>query len=142
VTAEQPGFTQLRYLVVEDDTSMRQVVQFELSQLGITRTTACASALEASNALDNSTDAAPFDIIISDWNMPFMSGLDLLKKCRNYPRFRHIGFLMITSVNEVSHIKDAVAAGVDNYIVKPVTRDLLKEKLQMIFDKRFTKKPG
>jgi two-component system chemotaxis response regulator CheY len=140
VADRHSGFISLRYLIVEDDTSVRQLIRHELTQLGITKISDASSALEAANMLEDALQALPIEMVISDWNMPFMSGLELLRKCRNHSSFRNVGFLMVTSVNDVNQIREAVVAGVDNYIVKPVTRDLLKEKLQLIFDKRFANK--
>ena len=73
-----------------------------------------------------------FEFIVSDWNMPNMTGLELLKSVRADDRFKHLPFLMVTAEAEKENIIEAVKAGVTNYIVKPFTGVTLKEKLDKI----------
>jgi two-component system, chemotaxis family, chemotaxis protein CheY len=75
----------------------------------------------------------PFDFVISDWNMPQMTGLDLLKKVRTLEQTKKLPFLMVTSEAEQSNVVTAVQAGVSNYIVKPFSQQTLKEKIEKIF---------
>ena len=79
------------------------------------------------------------EFIVSDWNMPNMTGLEFLKAVRADPRFKHLPFLMVTAEAEKENIIEAVKSGVSNYIVKPFTGDTLREKLSKVFN---TKKVG
>jgi two-component system chemotaxis response regulator CheY len=73
-----------------------------------------------------------FELIVSDWNMPNMTGLEFLKTVRADPKFKHLPFLMVTAEAEKENIIEAVKAGVSNYIVKPFTGQALKDKLEKI----------
>ena len=75
----------------------------------------------------------PFEFIVSDWNMPQMTGLDLLKNIREDDRFKDLPFLMVTAEAEQSNVVIAVKAGVSNFIVKPFAVTTLKEKIDKIF---------
>ncbi|MDH5581338.1 MAG: response regulator, partial [Bdellovibrionales bacterium] len=79
-----------------------------------------------------SSGGDPFEFIISDWSMPEMSGLDLLNKVRDDDNYKTTPFLMITAEAEQSNVLVAVKAGVSNFIVKPFTTDVLKEKINKI----------
>ena len=76
---------------------------------------------------------APFEFIVSDWNMPQMTGLDLLKHIRATDDLKHLPFLMITAEAEQGNVVIAVKAGVSNFIVKPFSAQVLKEKIDSIF---------
>ena len=75
------------------------------------------------------------DVILADWNMPRMTGLELLKAVRNDESLRNIPFVMVTAEAQKSAVLEAVQAGVSSYIAKPFTADVVKEKLKQIFDK-------
>ena len=77
----------------------------------------------------------PIDLIITDWNMPQMSGLELLQKIRAHPEHQHIPVLMITAEGQEEYILAAVKAGVDNYVVKPFRAETLKEQIETVFKK-------
>ena len=77
----------------------------------------------------------PIDLIITDWNMPQMSGLELLQKIRAHPEHQHIPVLMITAEGQEEYLLAAVKAGVDNYVVKPFRAETLKEQIETVFKK-------
>lgn len=129
---------ELRFLVVDDMLTMRKIVSKQLKDLGVTAITEADDGSTAWKALEESvTKNAKLQFIVSDWNMPIMKGLDLLKKCRSDERFKDVAFLMVTAEAEVAQVKEAIVAGVDNYVVKPFTPDAFRDKLNMVFKKRF-----
>jgi len=77
----------------------------------------------------------PIDLIITDWNMPQMSGLELLQKIRANPEHQHIPVLMITAEGQEEYLLAAVKAGADNYVVKPFRAETLKEQIETVFKK-------
>lgn len=118
-------------LVVDDFATMRRIVKNSLKQIGF------RSILEA----DDGTTALEvlkkqqIDLIISDWNMPEMSGLELLKSVRKDEATKDIPFLMVTAEAQKDNVLQALKAGVSNYIVKPFTPDAIKTRLCQILDK-------
>lgn len=117
-----------KVLVVDDMLTMRKIVSKTLKELGFSDITEAADGQKAWEAIQAS--AAPFGLVISDWNMPNCSGLDLLKRVRADGRFKHTPFVLLTAESESHQVMEAVKAGVDNYIVKPFTADVLKTKLE------------
>lgn len=119
----------MRVLVVDDFSTMRRIVRNILRQLGF------QNVVEA----DDGTSAWDFlnrekiDFIVSDWNMPQMTGIDLLRKVRSSEQFANIPFLMVTAEAQQENIIEAVQARVSNYIVKPFTADTMKQKIDKIF---------
>ena len=116
-------------LSVDDFSTMRRIIKTLLKQIGF------ANVMEADDgttALDV-MKTEKVDFIISDWNMPKMTGLELLKAVRANDGLRHIPFLMVTAEAEKANIVAAVQAGVSNYIVKPFTADVLQQKIEKIF---------
>lgn len=118
----------LKILTVDDFFSMRRIVKNLLKDLGYD---------EVLEADDGSTawktiEEQRVDFIISDWNMPKMTGLDLLKKVRSDARTKGIPFLMVTAESEKGNVIEAVQAGVTNYIVKPFTPEVFKQKVEQI----------
>jgi two-component system chemotaxis response regulator CheY len=115
----------MRILVVDDAQTMRRIVINLLRQLGFTNM----------NEADDGTTAwdklalEQYDLIISDWNMPKMTGIDLLRKVRADSRYAGTHFIMVTAEGKRENVISAVQAGVSNYIVKPFTAATLKEKL-------------
>lgn len=133
-----PALKDLRFLVIDDMLTMRKIVSKQLKDLGVTTITEADDGSTGWKALEKSiTDNAKLQYIVSDWNMPIMKGLDLLKKCRADERFKDIAFLMVTAEAEVAQVKEAIVAGVDNYVVKPFTPDAFRDKLNMVYKKRF-----
>lgn len=119
----------LKILVVDDFPTMRRIVKTLLKQNGYKNFTDAEDGAEAYKLLQEHGD---FEFIVSDWNMPNMTGLELLKTVRADDRFKHLPFLMVTAEAEKENIIEAVKSGVNNYVVKPFTGATLKEKLQKI----------
>lgn len=119
----------MRILVVDDYSTMRRIVRGILRRLGFNN---LEEAEEGRSALKKLQEE-PFELIICDWNMPIMTGLELLKTVRADDNLKHIPFLMVTAEAKKENIIDAIQAGVSNYVVKPFTEDVLAQKLEAIF---------
>ncbi len=119
----------IKILIVDDFSTMRKIIRNILTQLGF------KNILEA----DDGTTALEIlkkekvDLIISDWNMPKMSGLELLKAVRGDENLKDIPFVMVTAEAQKENILEAIKYKVNQYIVKPFTPETLKEKLEKIF---------
>ena len=124
--------TKLRILVVDDFPTMRRILKNLLKQLGFENIDEAENGQDALNKLKNNE----YKLIISDWNMPVMKGIDLLKSVRQNPQFKDLAFLMVTAEAEKEKVIEAIKSGVDNYIVKPFTGEILKEKLEKIAQKK------
>lgn len=132
-----------KILVVDDMMTMRKIVSKICKDLGFSDITEATNGAEAWTKLSESK--VPFQLVISDWNMPQSTGLDLLKRVRSDSRYAKLPFVMVTAEAEQKQIVEAVAAKVSSYIVKPFTADMLKEKLTSISAKsqsETTAKPG
>jgi two-component system chemotaxis response regulator CheY len=115
----------MRILVVDDALTMRRIVINLLRQLGFTNMNEADDGTTAWDKLQSET----FDLIISDWNMPKMTGIDLLRKVRADAKYGKTPFIMVTAEGKRENVITAVQAGVSNYIVKPFNAATLKEKL-------------
>jgi two-component system chemotaxis response regulator CheY len=124
--------SQLRFLVVDDFSTMRRIVKNLLQELGY------ANVQEA----DDGSTALPmlktgnFDFVITDWNMPQLPGLELLKAVRADPNLTHLPVLMVTAEAKREQIVEAAQAGVSGYVIKPFTAQTLGEKLAKILQAR------
>jgi two-component system chemotaxis response regulator CheY len=128
-----------KFLVVDDYSTMRKIVKKILGDLGYSRIEEAEDgkpALEKVNLAMTAND--PFGCVISDWNMPGMSGLDLLKGIRGNPATAKIPVILATAEGDQKNVVEAVKAGVDNYVVKPFTAATLAEKMKKAFDKAQT----
>ena len=114
-------------MVVDDFDTMIRIIRNILEELEYTNVVTARNGEDAWLVLNKEK----IDFIISDWNMPKMTGLELLKKVKESPEFEHIPFLMVTAEAEKRHIMDAVKAKVNQYIIKPFTTDMLKEKIDL-----------
>jgi len=121
----------MQVLVVDDFSTMRRIVKNQLRELGFSN---IREAEDGSTALD-ALKAAPVDFVITDWNMPGMAGIDLLKAIRADDRFKHLPVLMVTAEAKREQIIAAAQAGVNGYVVKPFTAQALKEKIDRIFER-------
>jgi len=119
----------MKVLVVDDFATMRRIVKNVLKQIGFTQILEADDGTTALGVLKDNK----IDLIISDWNMPQMSGLDLLKTVRKEDATREIPFVMVTAEAQKDNVLQAVQAGVSNYIVKPFTADAVREKLNQVF---------
>jgi two-component system chemotaxis response regulator CheY len=117
-----------RILVIDDMLTMRKIVMKACRELGFTNMSEAADGQKGWEVL-TTTDPG-IGLIISDWNMPNCSGLDLLKRVRADGRLKGLPFLLLTAESEGHQVAEAVKSGVDNYVIKPFTMDILKTKLQ------------
>ncbi len=120
---------EMKILVVDDFATMRRIIKNILRQLGYKN---IEEADDGATALPM-LKAQHFDMIVSDWNMPKMSGLELLKAVRADPQLSALPFLMVTAEAQKENVIEAVKAKVSNYIIKPFTAETLAEKLAKIF---------
>ncbi|MBF0328283.1 MAG: response regulator [Nitrospirae bacterium] len=130
----------LKVLVVDDFPTMRRIVKNLLKQLGFEN---IEEAENGQMALDK-LRVGGFGLVVTDWNMPVMEGIDLLRNLRKEPndKIKDLPVLMVTAEAEKEKVIEAIKAGVDNYIVKPFTAETLKEKLDKIADKKKSLKAG
>ena len=115
-------------LVVDDYNTMRRIVRNLLKQLGFDNADEAADGTEALKKLHEKT----FHLIISDWNMEPMSGMDLLKQVRADEKLKHLPFIMVTAESKPENVIAAKQAGVSNYIVKPFNAETLKTKMTAV----------
>lgn len=121
----------IRILVVDDFSTMRRIIKNLLRDLGFTNV----------DEADDGRTALPIlkqgriEFLITDWNMPGMTGIDLLKEVRSDPELAHIPVLMVTAEAKREQIIAAAQAGVNGYVIKPFTAVVLKEKIEKIFER-------
>ncbi len=121
----------IKILIVDDFSTMRRIVKNLLRDLGFTNTDEADDGLTALPKLKSGN----FELLVTDWNMPGMQGIDLLKAVRADPELAHLPVLMVTAEQKKEQIIEAAQAGVNGYIVKPFTAATLKEKLDKIFER-------
>jgi two-component system chemotaxis response regulator CheY len=121
----------MKILVVDDFSTMRRIVKNLLRDLGFTNISEADDGSTAWPMLQN----GDFDFVVTDWNMPGMQGIDLLKNIRADARLAHIPVLLVTAEAKKEQIVMAAQAGVNGYIVKPFTAATLKAKLDKIFER-------
>lgn len=124
----------IRILIVDDFSTMRRIVKNLLSDLGFTN---FAEADDGTTALVE-LQKAKFDLVVTDWNMPGMPGIDLLKAIRADAALAKIPVLMVTAEAKREQIIEAAQAGVNGYIIKPFTAATLEDKLVKIFERMET----
>jgi len=122
----------IKILVVDDFSTMRRIVKNILKQIGYTE----IDEAEDGNGALAKLRQDKYDLIVSDWNMPNMTGLDLLKAIRADGALNGIPVLMVTAEAKKENVVEAIKAGVNNYIVKPFTAEVLREKIEKIFDNK------
>lgn len=120
--------SQMKVLIVDDYKTMLKIINNLLKQLGFVH---IDEATDGSSALEKLKNGQ-YDIVISDWNMEPMSGLDLLKAVRSDEKFKGLPFIMVTAESKVENVVIAKKAGVSNYIVKPFNAQTLKSKLTTV----------
>ncbi len=121
----------MKILIVDDFSTMRRIIKNLLRDLGFTNT---QEADDGSSALPM-LKATDFDFLITDWNMPGMTGIDLLKAVRSDDKLKSLPVLMVTAEAKREQIIEAAQAGVNGYVVKPFTAQALKEKIEKIFER-------
>jgi two-component system chemotaxis response regulator CheY len=116
-------------LIVDDSKTSRIVLGRILKEFGY-------QVCEASNGKDAmkvmATEKAAVNLVLADWNMPEMNGLDLLKQLRQDPDLHSLRVIMVTAETELDHIASALEAGANEYVMKPFTKDILREKLELV----------
>ncbi len=118
----------MRFLAVDDSPTMRRIVLNALKTLGYTEVIQAEDGKEALDQLKENE----VDFVITDWNMPNMSGLELTKAIRSDDNLKHLPILMVTTRGLKEDIIEALKAKVNNYVVKPFTPQVLKEKIDAI----------
>ncbi len=123
------GIENTRFLVVDDFSTMRRIVRNLLKELGFANVQEAEDGVDALNKLRND----PFDFVVTDWNMPNMTGIELLQAIRTDASLKHLPVLMVTAEAKKENIIAAAQAGASGYVVKPFTAATLDEKLKKIF---------
>ncbi len=121
----------MKILIVDDFSTMRRIIKNLLRDLGFDNTTEADDGKTALPVLQS----GKFDFLITDWNMPGMTGLDLLKAVRGDPKLAKLPVLMVTAEAKRDQIVEAAGAGVNGYIVKPFNAVTLKEKIDKVFER-------
>ena len=115
----------MKVLVVDDFATMRKIIKNVLKQIDILNVLEAENGKHALTVLKNES----VDLIISDWIMPEMTGIEFLKACKADETIKKIPFIMVTAEAQKDNIMEAIKSGVDNYIVKPFTPDKLREAI-------------
>ena len=119
----------MKLLVVDDSSTMRRIIKNTLARLGYKDILEGEDGVQGWAQMDANPD---IDMLITDWNMPEMNGLELVKKVRADARFKDLPIIMVTTEGGKAEVITALKAGVNNYIVKPFTPQVLKEKLAAV----------
>lgn len=121
----------MKILVVDDFSTMRRIIKNLLRDLGFTNVQEADDGTTALPMLQ----AGDFDFLVSDWNMPGMTGIDLLRAVRADPKLAALPVLLVTAESKREQIVEAAEAGVNGYVVKPFTAGTLQEKISKIFER-------
>ncbi|HEY3325812.1 MAG TPA: chemotaxis response regulator CheY [Novimethylophilus sp.] len=121
----------MKFLVVDDFSTMRRIVRNLLKELGFTNVDEAEDGVVALQKLKGGN----FEFVVSDWNMPNMTGIDLLKAIRADAELKHLPVMMVTAEAKKENIIAAAQAGANGYVVKPFTAATLEEKLNKVFEK-------
>lgn len=121
----------MKILIVDDFSTMRRIIKNLLRDLGFTNTSEADDGITALPMLQK----GGYDFLVTDWNMPGMQGIDLLKAVRADAELASLPVLMVTAESKKDQIVEAAQAGVNGYVVKPFTAQTLKEKIDKIFER-------
>ncbi len=121
----------MKILIVDDFSTMRRIIKNLLRDLGFTNTEEADDGVPALAMLQKNN----FDFLVTDWNMPGMTGIDLLRAVREDEKTARLPVLMVTAEAKREQIIEAAKAGVNGYVVKPFTAAALKEKIEKIFER-------
>ena len=119
----------VKALVVDDSKAIRMLLSKTLRQLGY-EVQEAANGKEALEIIEGGDSGVK--LVLADWNMPEMNGLDLVKRVRGNPVYAPTRVMMVTTETEMEQIADALGAGADEYVMKPFTKDILADKLQIL----------
>ncbi len=123
-----PAAAKLAVMVVDDQLTMRSLVRASLQQVGITDVREYSGGAEALGSLN----ARPANVVISDFNMPGMDGIQFLQAIRAQPQYKSMAFILLTGRADKELVVRAVKAGANNYLVKPFTAVILKQKIEQV----------
>src|ERR1700743_550354 len=116
-------------LIVDDSKTIRMILSRIMREFGY-------EICEAANGKDGlkvmESEEATVDLALADWNMPEMNGLEMVKQLRHNPEFASVKVIMVTTETEVDHVVSALDAGANEYVMKPFTKDILREKLELV----------
>jgi two-component system chemotaxis response regulator CheY len=124
-----PADPNMKILIVDDMATMRRIVKNILKQLGFPNVEEAENGQDGLQKLRSDT----FGFVVSDWNMPVMNGIDLLRAIRADDKLKATPVLMVTAEAQQANLVEAIQAGVSNYIVKPFTAETMQEKMAKIF---------
>lgn len=129
-----------KILIVDDMTSIRDLVRISLNKLGYENVSEAQDGAQALELIKNQQKLGrQYDLVLCDWNMPKMMGIDLLKTVRRNPEWEFLPFILITTESEKTNILEAIASGVSDYVVKPFSVTILQNKIASVH-KRLTEK--
>ncbi len=118
----------MRALIVDDSRAMRAILKKIMSEIGYE----CAEAAHGIEGLDRLKEVDSIDVALVDWNMPEMDGLEFVKALRADHAYSNIRVLMVSAENDMSKIARALMVGADEYAMKPVTKEIIIEKLELM----------
>jgi len=118
----------MRVLVIDDSRAMRSILTGILEEIGFD----VVQAKDAEDALARLDEKGQFGLALVDWNLPNMSGLDLVKNIRNMSDLEDLRLMMVTTETELARVREALIAGADEYIMKPFDKEMLLEKLTLL----------
>jgi len=118
----------MRALVIDDSRAMRSILTGILEEIGFD----VVQAKDAEDALSLLDEEGQFELALVDWNLPQMSGLDLVKTLRNMSALENLRLMMVTTETELDRVREALVAGADEYIMKPFDKEMLLEKLTLL----------
>lgn len=124
---------EIEVLLVDDDSCSREILKTLLEELGMEKIHEEEQGEQGLKALQESGEH--YDLVLCDWNMPGMTGLDLLKTIRADEKFKSLPFIMVTGVGDVQNIQEAIQSGVSDYVVKPIDIAVLESKIEKIVAK-------
>ena len=126
-----PAAAALKVLIVDDQNSVRQMTRITLEEIGVRN----IHEAENGKAAMGTASLQPLDLIISDYNMPEMDGLELLRAVRGHPMARKVPFILVTGRGDRELVVKAAEAGVNNYVIKPFTPQILRDKIEQVMGK-------
>jgi two-component system, chemotaxis family, chemotaxis protein CheY len=118
----------MHVLIVDDSTTMRMILKAHLKKLGFEVT----EAINGRDALDRLKAMATADLVMVDWNMPEMDGLSFVRAVRTQEGYAELPLMMVTTNTDREHVAQALEAGANEYIMKPFTGDMIREKLEIL----------
>ena len=131
-----------KFLIVDDFSNTRKIIKKILQDIGYDNALEASDGYKAYQLLvEHAKSTLPFEFVILDWNMPTMSGIDLLKKCRKDEVFKNVPFMFVTAEGEQPQVTEAMNLGAIEYVIKPFSPAQLKEKLNSAYKKSVSIKP-